>query len=343
MSQAATPDFVLQDRGTSHDLGEYVVACAFARDGKSVAYALGDGTVRVAPLNGEWRTTEAHDGAILSMAPSADGWITGGDDGALNRVAPDGTVANIGKFGSKWVEQVAAHTDPKSALVACGVGKSVHVFGADGRKLKELPHPSTVTGIAFDAKGKRVAASHYNGATLWFVAAKTDSPRTLEWKGSHTAITLHPGGDAVVTAMQESALHGWRLADGQHMRMSGYPAKTDSMSFSRTGKWLATSGAESVVMWPFFGGGPMGKAPSELAGGDNVLCTRVAFHPQQEMVAAGFSDGLVVVADVASERILPMAAPGRGPVSALAWSPDGAHLAFGAETGFAALIDLSAR
>ena len=343
MSEGAAADFVLQERGTRHDLGEYVVSVAFARNGKSVAYALGDGAVRIAPLDGAWRAIEAHDGAVLSLAASANGWITGGDDGALNRIAPDGAVSTIAKFGSKWVEQVAAHTDPKSALAACGVGKAVHVFGADGRRLKELPHSSTVTGIAFDAKGKRVAASHYNGAALWFVAAKTDNPRILEWKGSHTGIVLHPGGDAVVTAMQENALHGWRLADGQHMRMSGYPAKTESMSFSRTGRWLATSGAESVVMWPFFGGGPMGKTPSELAGGDNVLCTRVAFHPQQEMVAAGFSDGLVVVADVGSERILPVAAPGRGPVSALAWSPDGSRLAFGSETGFAALVDLSER
>jgi hypothetical protein len=58
-------------------------------------------------------------------------------------------------------------------------------------KLKELTHPSGVTGLAFDTKGKRIAASHYNGASLWFVAAKTDSPRKLEWKGSHTA--LAPG------------------------------------------------------------------------------------------------------------------------------------------------------
>ncbi len=73
------------------------------------------------------------------------------------------------------------------------------------------------------------------------------------------------------------------------MRMSGYPSKTESLSFSRTGKWLASSGADSIVLWPFFGGGPMGKAPLELAGGDGVLCTRVAFQPQQELLAAGFS------------------------------------------------------
>ncbi len=87
----------------------------------------------------------------------------------------------------------------------------------------------------------------------------------------------------------------------------------------------------------------MGKAPTELAGGDGVLCTRVAAHPQQDMVAAGFADGLVVLAEIASERILPVAPPGHGSVSALAWSADGARLAFGTETGFAALVDLSKR
>jgi WD40 repeat protein len=61
------------------------------------------------------------------------------------------------------------------------------------------------------------------------------------------------------------------------------------------------------------------------------------------MVAGGFADGLVVVADIGSSRVLPMAPPEHGPVSALAWSPDGARLAFGTENGFAAVIDLSAR
>lgn len=328
---------MLRDRGASQALDAFVVGAAFGPGGVA-GFALGDGTMRLAPAEGDWRTVEVHDGAVLAMAVGGSGWVTAGDDGALRRVGADGSVSEIARFGSKWVEQVACSG---AGHVACGVGKAVHLFDAAGGKLKELAHPSTVTGIAFDAKAKRVAASHYGGATVWFVGAKVDSPRRLEWKGSHTGIAVHPGAEAVVTAMQESALHGWRLADGQHMRMSGYPAKCESLGFSRTGKWLASAGAESIVLWPFFGGGPMGKAPTELAGGDQVLCTRVAFHPLQDMVAAGFSDGLVVVADVATERVLPLAAPGRGAVSALAWSGDGARLAFGTETGFAAVVDLS--
>lgn len=341
------PTFLVETRGTRHEFGAFVVAAAFDRGGRILAFALGDGTLRlIDPVDpGGVRDVAVHEGAALALAPDAApaGFVSGGDDGKLQRIAPDATVTEIADFGMKWVEQLATFAPSrggKGGLIASGVGKWVHLFDADGTKLRDMEHPSTVTGLAFDAKGKRIGASHYNGTTLWFVAS--DSPRRLEWKGSHTGIAIHPEGEAVVTAMQENALHGWALPDGKHMRMSGYPGKTESMSFSRGGKWLATSGSDAMVLWPFFGGGPMGKAPSELAGGDGISCTRVAFHPQQDIVAGGFADGLVVVADVASSRIVPIVPPGGSPVSAVAWSPDGAFLAVGTEAGSAALIDFRA-
>ena len=87
----------------------------------------------------------------------------------------------------------------------------------------------------------------------------------------------------------------------------------------------------------------MGKAPTELAGGDGVLCTAVACHPQHEVVAAGFADGLVLLSEIGSGKAIPVAPPGNGAVSVLAWSGGGSHLAFGTEAGFAGVVDLSRR
>jgi WD40 repeat protein len=349
MSQTRKAEFLVETRGVHRALDAFVVAARFSRDGRTLAFAMGDGTARlvsVADPSEYWRSVPVHDGAALSFVPdiNADGFISGGDDGKLRRIGASGEVKDVAGFGMKWVEQLASHAlDKGKGLIAAGVGKVVHLFDGAGTKLKEWPHPSSVTGLAFDSKGKRVGASHYNGATLWFVAAKTDTPRRLEWKGSHIALAIHPEGEAVVTAMQENSLHGWRLPDGQHMRMSGYPTKTTSMSFSKGGKWLASSGSDAMVLWPFFGGGPMGKAPIELAGGDGVNCTQVACNPKDELVAGGFEDGLVVLADIGSSRILPVAPPGQGPVTTLAWSADGTRLAIGTENGFAALVDFARR
>jgi WD40 repeat protein len=349
MSQTKKAEFLIDTRGVHKVLDAFVVAARFSRDGRTLGFAMGDGTTRlVAVVNpsAEWHTVQAHDGATLCLAPDTNpnGFLSGGDDGSLRRITAVGEVSDIATFGMKWVEQLASYAlDKGKGLIAAGVGKSVHLFDETGKKLKEWTHPSTVTGLTFDTKGKRVATSHYNGATLWFVAAKVDTPRRLEWKGSHIALAFHPEGEAVVTAMQENALHGWRLPDGQHMRMSGYPTKTTSLSFSKGGKWLASSGSDAMVLWPFFGGGPMGKAPIELAGGDGINCTQVACHPKEELVAGGFEDGLVVVADIASSRILPVAPAGHGPVTTLAWSPDGTQLALGTENGFAAIVDFARR
>jgi WD40 repeat protein len=324
-------DQLLNARGTIFDFGAYVTSACF--DGPVPAFALGDGNIVIAGVS-----IAAHGGAVLALAahPSG-GFVSGGDDGRLLHITRD--ITELARFGSKWVDHVAVFAG-KAPLIAAAVGKNVHLFSGTSEKLRELAHPSTVSGIAFDAKGKRLAASHYNGASLWFTASGT--PRLLEWKGSHIGVAMHPGGEALVTAMQENSLHGWTLPEGKHMRMSGYPAKTESFGFTKSGRWLATGGADALVLWPFFGGGPMGKAPNELGAGDGII-RRVACHPVHEVVAAGFDSGLVIMIDITKEQVLPVCGPGRGAVSALAWNPSGSHLALGTETGFAAVVDFSNR
>jgi WD40 repeat protein len=332
-------DQLLKARGRIAEFGAHVTAASFATSGRLAAFALGDGTLRLATP--DWLTIPLHNGAVLSLCPHplTGGFCTGGDDGRFVAVTPEGAPAEIARFGSKWVEHVAGFAG-KTPLLAASAGKLMHLFSGEGTKIREFPHPSTVTGIAFDAKGKRIAASHYNGASLWFTSSNAETPRKLEWKGSHLGVAIHPNGDALVTAMQENALHGWTLPEQKHMRMSGYPAKTESFGFTKSGRWLATGGADAIVLWPFFGGGPMGKPPTELASAEGII-KRIACHPEHEVIAAGFDTGLLVVADIAKERVLPVCGPGRGGISALAWNATGSHLAFGTESGFGAVVDFS--
>jgi len=141
--------------------------------------------------------------------------------------------------------------------------------------------------------------------------------------------------------MQEPMLHGWRLVDRQHMRMSGYAARVTSLGWTAGGHWLATAGSTQLILWPFqTKDGPMGKTPRLLAPSEHRIVV-VACHPKQDIVAAGYADGLVLLVRIADGAEILAKRPGDAAVSALAWSADGLLLAWGTEAGQAGIIDLA--
>jgi WD40 repeat protein len=324
--------------GTSWSFGAEIVAIAFDAEGRA-AFAVGDGTLRVVdPGAAEPHTIEAHKGATLCLAVHpASGFVTGGDDGRL--VHTDGTeTRELYAAKGRWIENVA--TTAETGLIACTAGKNAIIL-SDGEPVVR-PHASTASGIAFDPKGRRLAVAHYNGASLWWVKSADQTPKTFEWKGSHIAVTWSDDGRFLVTSMQESALHGWRVEDAADMRMTGYPAKIKSLAWDRRGKTLFTSGAGRVIGWPFTGRqGPMGRDPLEVGPErDDALVTAVAASPEIDAVAAGTSDGAVWFEEIGDPGVNYLMLNG-AKVTALSFSPDGAHIALGCEDGYAAIVPVA--
>jgi hypothetical protein len=67
----------------------------------------------------------------------------------------------------------------------------------------------------------------------------------------------------------------------------------------------------------------------------------VACHPKQDIVAAGYEDGMVLLVRVEDGAEILAKKPGESPVTALAWSHDGTLFAFGTESGGAGIINLA--
>jgi len=184
--------------------------------------------------------------------------------------------------------------------MAASVGRSAYLYDTDG-KVHTLDHSSTVGGLAFDAKGQRLAVAHYGGVTVWAKEKRGWKSTALNWAGSHTGVTFSPDGRFLLSSMQENALHGWRLRDKADLRMSGYPSKVKGWAWAGALPWLATTGADQAILWPFDGAkGPMGRAPLQLCWSVPALVTAVAAVPEREIVFAGFATEQVVFSEIDS-------------------------------------------
>ncbi len=317
------------------DLDGHCLAAAFIADVPH--FALADGSVH--RLDNGHKTIEPHDGLIsTAVTPDAGALLTGGEDGKVCLIRPGGAFETLSENGSKWITAVACGP---SGTFAWSIGRTATVRLPEGDQ-KTFEEQRSIEALAFAPKGIRLACARYNGVSLYW-AATAAKPLDLEWKGAHTGVTFSPNGNYLVTTMQENALHGWRLADERHMRMAGYPSKVKSVSWSTKGKWLATSGAPAAIVWPFTGkDGPMGKAPAELGTRGDQLVTCVAFHPEGEVVAIGYGDGMILAARMADSKEVLLRRAGKGAITAMTWDKAGRRLVFGSAEGDCGVVDITA-
>lgn len=316
------------------EVGGFVVRAGFINE--TPYFAVGTGEVHL--LGDQPQIVKAHKGGLLASEPSFDqtGLVTSGDDGKINSLSPDGSSQVLAERPRKWIDLIAS--GPNGAI-AFASGRTAWVRLKDGTE-KEFSHERAVGGLAFAPKGLRLAVARYDGATLWWPNLEGE-PTELSWKGAHLGISFSPDGKYLVTAMQENALHGWRLSDTQDMRMTGYPAKVKSWSWSHKGKLLATSGANAAILWPFSGKtGPMGQTPLQLGVRSDALVSAVACHPKEDVVAIGYADGMVIMSRFEDNAEVLLRRPGQGPISTLEWDKAGLRLVFGSEEAEAGVIAL---
>ena len=335
------PQPLLEVLGARWNMGAPVVGAAWLA-GDRVAFGLADGTVAVARAawDGAARVqpragggaelvpaSEAppptvrvgvHVGPCLDIAAAGARAVSGGADGRLALIEPDGSVATLADFGGPAIGRVAGSLVAQAAAV----GLQVHRFGA-GAGVLDLP--AEATALAFDPAGRQLAIGHQDAVVLW----SPDGSRTLARRGVHRALAWSPDGRTLMTGQDDGA-HAWRLGDGAEIALGATGAPPLSIGFSTAGDCFVASGGGRVVCWQLHGADA---TRSECGVGSTAAVTRVACHPSRRLIAAGYAHGAVLLSQPDSADLLFIRAAGGGPIAALAWSPDGAFLAVGTEAG----------
>jgi WD40 repeat protein len=347
----------LQSLGGSHRGASSV---AFSPDGKSLAAAALEGTVRVwntrtgkqlftlptradgqrgMPVNLRTADTVAHAGGTYAVEFSPDGTL-------LVTAGADRTVKLWNARTGDLVRSLKGHTEdvwtarfsPDGKQVASGdrdaqvrlwnveTGETVHVLGG---------HNGAIAALAFSADGRRLAsASMDKTVKVWESATGKELLHLQGHTRSVTAVLFSPdgrlllsaGGDPTGRDRTRGEIKCWDAASGQErFTFSGTESAVQSLACSPDGRLLASaSGDGSVTLWDL----KRGRDILVLRGHTNMAWS-VAFSSDGQQLASASNDNTVKVWDLTA-RILPRALRGHeAPIHSVAFSPDGAWIASG--------------
>jgi WD40 repeat protein len=309
-----------------------VSSIAFSPDGKQLASAGLDGTVRLwdTVTGREDRTLHGHSDEVFSVAFSADGkrLASTGVDGTVRLWdAATGREEQNLKAHANWGNSVAF--SPDGTLVASGsFDQTIKVWDvATGREV--LPtlkgHTGRVYSVAFSPDGKRLASASFDQtAKVW----DTVTGREIFTLGGHTdglrRVAFSPDGSRLASASEDRTVKLWDAATGRELlALKGHTGGVYSVAFSPDGKRLASAGFDqSVKIWDV----ATGRETLTLRGHAHVVFA-VAFSPDGIRLASASQDRTVKFWDATASPEARTLRGHNGPVAGVAFSPGGERLA----------------
>lgn len=288
-------------------------------------------------------TAALGEGDVPLAACLRSGFIVGTEGGEAVQLSADGTLlTTLARIDGPIV--AIDHSD-RAALTAISNGQDV--FLANGRGIPvSLPRrtSSPTEAVAFSPGGRLLACGTGDGLWLWSLDNGPALPRdfslparplSLRWSGDGNwlACGLETGGLALVSAI-----------DDRVRIVADFPSPVRTVCWSLPTHSVFASGAFRIAGWtmtaPPLDGENSGALETGRAG--LVLVEAVAAHPGKRLIAAGYANGRITIAEIGGRDEL-LVRPLGSAVAVLAWSGDGRHLAVGCVDGTAAIVTFPAQ
>jgi len=337
--------FALEPRAVA-SFDDYVVDCAWAPDGKSLALAGGEGKVALAHVAGDKLvidTVGEHLLGTLCVAwqPHGHVFVSAGQDGNVSFW--DGSGREKLRLKPAPTPTLALAWAPGGDALASAAGKSVFLWSPLGEKIHTFaPAGSTAVALSFDKPGTDLGVALNGEISVHRVEKSRYESRRYKWPAACLTVNFSANGRFLATGMADGSLHFWNRSTGKDSQMRGYDGKLDLVGFSDNSRYLASSAGNEVVLWDFGGKGPEGTRPIVL-NGHTERVDSFAWQPGGEHLVSGARDWRITLWRPGKTTQPIDVQMGDAEYSVLRWSPDGKFVAAGEKKGRLTIFELVAR
>jgi WD40 repeat protein len=271
-----------------------VVAVCFSPDGRYIASASSDETVRVwAAGSGE----EVH--CLRGHESRATGVCFSPDNRRIASASWDGTVR-------VW-----------------DAGSGEELFCLRG-------HENRATGVCFAPDGRRVASASWDGTVrVWDAAGGRELLCLGENEDWVTAVCFSPDGRHIVSGSDDGMVRIWEAGGGQRLCWRGHRSQVSGVCFSPDGREIASaSWGGRVRVWDAGSGAELCCLRGHASG-----VTGVCYSPDGRHLVTSSLDATVRVWDRGSGEERTCLRGHDREVTCVSVSPDGRHIVSGSEDG----------
>jgi WD40 repeat protein len=286
-------------------------AVAYSPNGKQMASASEDGTVRLWQTNGGLlqRTLESGaTGSFDAVAFSADGEAiaAAGYDGIIRLWRTStGTAAAELKGHSRYVSDLAFSADGQW-LASAGYDNTLRFWKIDlnqrlflwqvvkAQPVHVLPnvHSGWVCSIAFRPDGQQIASAGEDGTVkLW----QTDQGKLLKTLQGHEgmvkAVAFSPTGRKVASSAADKTIKIWDTAKGTLLQTIASGSEANGLVFSRSGQIVVSAHTDcNIRLWQVSTGQQVG-----ILTGHSDIVHAIALSPDGTTIISGSEDKTVKV------------------------------------------------